>query len=436
MVTSLHHSPGSTLPGGASVGSLVLRSPAYVHVISPSQLSSVCDACLATPNVVDNVPPTQLLRCSRCKQSYYCNTQCQRMAWPIHQEECKYLKRIQPRTPPSIVRLILRTAFKHRKDPDYRETLPDGTSRGLTDLKMHKEEISASAGRSEAFSNFLQVIQACVGNIFPAQVLFELYCRLLINSTEITDLMGQSLGTGLYLGLSAVDHSCDPNVNVVFTNNMVELRALSALPEWSEVRISYLTSVLPRRMRRARLEEAYYFTCQCCQCRGEEDGLCEGSLLCPTCQAPVGIQQDKCPTCGRESENDYQSGAEIFLQDNLDDCQLIKAHRLLKKKFHVYDHRMFEFSERTMAACLNEEEFKKFYEIGESLLPAYRRYFSPKSVSFGLHLAKLAKMAIYLDRREEALNYLSQSSDIFKVSHGPNSAMMSYMMCVRQTVPL
>ena len=97
---------------------------------------------------------------------------------------------------------------------------------------------------------------------------------------------------------------------------------------------------------------------------------------------------------------------------------------------------MFEFSERTMAACLNEEEFKKFYEIGESLLPAYRRYFSPQSVSFGLHLAKLGKMAIYLDRREEALNYLSQSCDIFKVSHGPNSAMMSYMMSIRQTVPL
>ena len=87
-----------------------------------------------------------------------------------------------------------------------------------------------------------------------------------------------------------------------------------------------------------------------------------------------------------------------------------------------------------MAACLNENEFKKFYEIGEALLPAYRRYFSPKSVSFGLHLAKLAKMAVYLEEKESALTYLAQSSEIFQLSHGPASPMMAYLLSIRDTV--
>ena len=95
---------------------------------------------------------------------------------------------------------------------------------------------------------------------------------------------------------------------------------------------------------------------------------------------------------------------------------------------------MFEFSERVMAACLNEEEFSKFYQIGESLLPAYNKYFSPRSASFGLHLAKLAKMAIYLEKKEEALCYLKQSCDIFKVSHGEQSEMVNYMLSLRDTI--
>ena len=420
---------------GATAGSLLLSSPSYAHVISSSLSPSVCDACLATPNVCDNVSPTQLRRCSRCQQSYYCNSHCQRRAWAVHQHECKYLKRIQPRTPPPLVRLILRTAFRHREDPDHRETMPDGSSRGLEDLKMHKEEISASAQRSEAFSNFLQVIIACVGNVFSANSLFEIYCRLLINSTEMTDMMGSSLGTGLYLGLSAVDHSCSPNVNVVFNNNRVELRAMAAIPPpgWSSVRVSYLNRVLPRRRRRERLEEDYYFTCRCDNCEEGEDELCEGCLLCGQCKAPVGSLQEKCAGCGEKTPGIDRIDKEMFSKD-LDDGQLIKAHKMLEKKYHVYDHRMFELSERAMAACLNEREFKKFYQIGEALLPAYRRYYSPKSVSFGLHLAKLAKMAVFLEKKESALTYLAQSSDIFRQSHGPDSPIMAYIMSVRDTI--
>ena len=421
-----------------SVGSLILCCPAYAHVISSGQQSSVCDGCLAAPNCVDNAAPSRLLRCSRCKQSYYCSPDCQKLAWPSHQQECKYLRRIQPRVPPAIVRLLLRLSFKHRTHPDYRETLPDGSTRGLTDLEMHKKEISGSLERSEAFSSFLQVIKVCVGDMFSSESLFENYCRLVINSTELTDMMGNSLGTGLYLGLSALDHSCSPNVNVVFRKNLAEVRAMADIqsPVWSNVRLSYLNTVLPQRMRRARLEEDYYFTCRCDLCETEDDdGLCEGCVLCDQCRAPVGFHQDQCPSCGAESDqNTILSETQIFLKQ-LDNVQLIEAHRVLKKKFHVFDHRMFEFSERVMAACLSEEEFSKFYQIGESLLPAYRKYFSPHSASFAFHLAKLAKMAIYLDKKEEAVSYLKQASDIFKVSHGAHSEMMEYMLSVRATIP-
>merc|ERR1711874_884248 len=223
-----------------------------------------------------------------------------------------------------------------------------------------------------------------------SESLFENYCRLVINSTELTDMMGNSLGTGLYLGLSALDHACSPNVNVVFSKNLAEVRAMTDIqsPVWSNVRLSYLNTVRPQRMRRARLKEDYYFNCRCELCETEDDGLCEGCVLCEKCRAPVGLHQEHCRACGAETnQNTILSETQIFFQ------------------------------------------------IGESLLPAYRKYFSPHSASFGLHLAKLAKMAIYLDKNEEAVSYLKQACDVLKVSHGEHSEMMEYMLSVRATIP-
>jgi len=390
-------------------GTLVLKSPCYSHVISTDSVSQVCDSCLASPNVFDHLPPVTLYRCSRCKLSYYCNMSCQRTAWPAHSKECKYLKKIQPRVPPSIVRLIIRTCLKHQEHPDIDEILPDGSIRKFADLKMHKEDISNSIEKRKAFSSFLQVIQACVGDQFPVDLLFETYCRILINSVEITDCMGSSIGTGLYLGLSAVDHSCTPNVNVVFNKTNVELRALNTIPAplFANTRVSYHNSIVPTKLRQVRLMEDYFFLCTCNLCADKElDKLCEGA-------------------------NVY--GREIFPQ-NLEDYQMISAYDDLRSKFNKYDYRMIEFSEKVMSACLSEEKFEKFYQVGENLLPAYQKYFPSNSTSLGLHLAKLAKTAIYLNKTEDAIHYIKQCFDLFKLSHGEESNLYKYLITLRDTI--
>eukprot|EP00092_Neocalanus_flemingeri_P022870 GFUD01024797.1.p1 GENE.GFUD01024797.1~~GFUD01024797.1.p1 ORF type:complete len:425 (+),score=95.45 GFUD01024797.1:73-1347(+) len=417
-------------------GTLVLKSPCYSHIISPHSMSNVCDSCLASPNIFDHLPPVSLYRCSRCKLSYYCNMTCQRDGWSDHSKECKYLKKIQPRVPPAIVRLILRTCQKHKKEPDLNEKLPDGSIRSFKDLEMHKEDISNNIDKKEAFSSFLQVIQACVGDLFTADHLFETYCRVLINSTEITDCMGNSVGTGLYLGLSAVDHSCVPNVNVVFTNTEVELRALETIsaPVFGNTRVSYNNSVLPIKLRQDRLKEDYFFLCSCELCSNREfDLFCEGSTLCEACKGPVGATQDSCSGCGKGQEVDVSKEKGIFFE-SLENDQLMKAYNILRTKFHIYDYRMLEFSEKAMAVCLIEENFEKFYQIGESLLPAYKKYFSPNSTSLGLHLAKLAKSAIYLNKTEEGISYLKQCFEIFKLSHGEDSKLYQYLITLRDTI--
>ena len=395
---------------GAIPGSLLLQSPAYVHVISGAP-DSVCDNCLDSPNIWDNIAPVKLYRCGGCQQSFYCNVTCQKAAWTRHKLECKYLKRIAPRKPPAIVKLILRACLRNKLEPNYSETLPDGRKRSFSDLKSHKDDISDSSQRSEAFAAYLQVIKACVGDMFAVSDIFETFCRIVINSTEITDAMGAVIGTGLYLGLSAVDHSCVPNVNVVFNKNKVELRALKDIPApvWPSVRVSYLNIVLPTSKRKQRLENDYYFTCDCPLCsKTETDNFC------------------------RESN---ETLSEIFNKD-LDDMELVKAYGKVKNEFHVCDYRMVDFSEKVIEACLKIGDYEMFLRVGRHMLQAYEHYYSPHSVSFGLHLAKLAKVTIYLNKTDEALQYWKESLRIMKISHGENSLMVSYLYSLRDTISL
>ena len=417
-------------------GSLVLRSSCYSHVISPHSLADVCDSCLSSPNIFDNLPPVTLYRCSKCKLSYYCNITCQRKAWPEHSKECKYLKKIQPKVPPAIVRLILRTCLKHREHPQICENLPDGSVRSFKDLKMHKEDISSSIEKKEAFSSFLQVIKACVGDMFSADILFETYCKILINSTEITDCMGNTVGTGLYLGLSVVDHSCTPNVNCVFTGTAVELRSLDDIPApvLANTRVSYNNNILPTKLRQARLEQDYYFLCSCNLCCDKEgDLVCAGAVVCSGCQGPVAEIEGHCGICGRINDVDVSKEKGIFF-NTLEDDDVLRTYKVLSKKIHVYDYKMIEFSERTMSVCLAQENYEKFYQIGQSVLSAYKRYFPKNSTSVGLHLAKLAKTAIYLNKTEEAISYLNQSFHIFKLSHGEDSKLYQYLGALRETI--
>lgn len=64
---------------------------------------------------------------------------------------------------------------------------------------------------------------------------------MVVNGFNILDPEMVSIGTGLYLGVSIIDHSCDPSAVAVFTGTTIHIRALQTMPvmDWSKV--SYFT---------------------------------------------------------------------------------------------------------------------------------------------------------------------------------------------------
>ena len=245
--------------------------------------------------------------------------------------------------------------------------------------------------------------------------------------------MGNSIGTALSLGLSALDHSCAPNCNVAFVGASVEVRSLpgEGRVTWKNARISYLSEVLPTSERCKRLEKQYYFNCQCSKCCEGGEELVAGAAVCQKCRSPVAVSEDKCK-CGEDVSGEARIAGAFIPQE--DDENLTKWRRL-SKIFHPLDWRMVELGETAMADALEAAKFKVFLEIGTTLLEkSYRTHLHPYSLSLGLHLAKLAKAAIFLEQEQEGLDLLREALNIFSLALGEDSPLVAYCRALRNTI--
>jgi chemotaxis protein histidine kinase CheA len=70
------------LPAGAQV----MAAAAVTAVLHPSSWGRRCNCCLSKPS-----PEIKLLRCSGCRNHFYCCVACQKLDWPSHKRECECL---------------------------------------------------------------------------------------------------------------------------------------------------------------------------------------------------------------------------------------------------------------------------------------------------------------------------------------------------------
>lgn len=68
----------------------------------------------------------------------------------------------------------------------------------------------------------------------------------MVNGFNILDPEMTSLGTGIYLGVSIIDHSCEPTAVAVFSGTTIVIRSLVDIPEfnWSKVQENCLKKFL------------------------------------------------------------------------------------------------------------------------------------------------------------------------------------------------
>lgn len=65
--------------------------------------------------------------------------------------------------------------------------------------------------------------------------------QMCINSFNILDNDMNSIGTGIYLAASILDHSCEPNAVAVFDGTTIYIRCVKSIPNFQWTSVSMFT---------------------------------------------------------------------------------------------------------------------------------------------------------------------------------------------------
>lgn len=141
-------------------------------------------------------------------------------------------------------------------------------------------------------------VRSCIGGII-LRFLQIISC----NGVEITEMhVGaalpksnpETIGLGLYPTVSLLNHSCDPNLELIFYNDTCAVRAIQNVNSGKELCIDYgyLYYVTPKKQRQLSLAAQYFFDCQCVACIRDwtvkSNLKCDIPVLkCAKCMAPL-----------------------------------------------------------------------------------------------------------------------------------------------------
>ncbi|XP_064395575.1 histone-lysine N-methyltransferase SMYD3-like [Halichondria panicea] len=219
-----------------SAGDTIFSALPIAHCSVEETRGTICEHCFNRSE--------SLKKCSRCKFVYYCNSDCQRLDWPLHKTECKGVKG-EKATP--FVRLALRALTR---DIQHLCSLPVDWFTGR-DRMIEQHLIAHTA-------------QLCD---YPPHVINQLFRRLFCNQFSITGVNNISpAGVAFYSAPSLLNHSCRPNTLPLYYGRQLVLKAVRDIGPDEQLFITYTDTLQLLSERQTELQSIYNFTCACERC--------------------------------------------------------------------------------------------------------------------------------------------------------------------------
>lgn len=412
-------------------GTTILTTKPFAYILSSKQINNRCDNCLESG---------KLLKCSGCHYVQYCNRDCQRDAWNIHKQECINLKRIAPRVIPDAARLMARIIVKlNSGGGEEKGYYSDHSFRKFKDLMSHYTDVKEDKKRMEHFTSLCGVLFEFMGKSElpnPAE-LMGIYGKICVNSFNILDSDMNSIGVGIYLSPSILDHSCKPNAVAVFEGTKIIIRTIVDVPrfEWSQIKISYIDLMNSRDTRQAELMSTYYFLCDCEKCK-EPEPLTE-SAICQeiSCSKYCDISDDNCSHCGREVSSELREKFEdakdftgTHLQSMRSMAYIDISKMCLKKQKGVF-HPLNLQHVRTLESAFDASVTLSYWEDAEfyalQLIPGYLHYYEQVHPLTGLLYLLLGKIQMYLGKIKIAYETLKTARSILLITHGEDHSVFT-----------
>nr|XP_019532870.2 histone-lysine N-methyltransferase SMYD3 [Aedes albopictus]XP_019532876.2 histone-lysine N-methyltransferase SMYD3 [Aedes albopictus]XP_029714766.1 histone-lysine N-methyltransferase SMYD3 [Aedes albopictus] len=413
-------------------GSLILKEKPFACVLQSRYRAERCDKCFK---------PGKVLKCSNCLYVRYCNRFCQKEAWPDHQDECAKLKTIgTARTVPDAALMMARIIRKLQKGGDFQKGYyTTKYYRRFYDLMTHEDDIKKDPQRMEHFQSLLVVLQSLVEEAaMPSNVeLLQIFGKMCINSFNILDDEMNSIGTGMYIGTSIIDHSCRPNALATFDGSTIHVRLLEdyhgSEVDFSKIFISYIDLMNTTEERKTRLRTQYYFECNCERCRDEQELWLMNAGACPNvdCDEPIPMldrKVDKCPRCDtaikHSAREEYREVTDFTLAQlakmkditYMDICQLcLKKHENILHYYNVWYLKVLDLA---FESAINMQKWEDAIGYGLRLKDGFRKYNGSFHPLYGLLLLKIGKIQLLTKHIVEALQNINDSEKILRVTHG------------------
>ncbi|XP_039311446.1 histone-lysine N-methyltransferase SMYD3 isoform X2 [Solenopsis invicta] len=418
------------MSGVVKKGSTIFTSRPFIFTLSSKYRTTRCDNCLKSG---------KLLKCSGCQYVYYCDRNCQKESWPMHKAECARLKKISPKVLPDAARLMARIIIKlNQGGADEVGYYTEKKFRKFKDLMSHYSDIKADTKRMEHFTTLCGVLFQFLDESLMPNIaeLMGIFGRMCTNSFNILDVNMNTIGVGIYLGASVMDHSCKPNAVAVFEGTTIIIRTLKDLPclDWSQIRISYIDLLNSNKDRREELYNSYYFWCDCERCKKEEPMA--DAAACPnsSCDSPCSIEADKCEMCSArisvEFKKTFQEVVD-FTAHHLEKMKTmayldvskicLKKQKGIMHKFNIQHVRTLEMAH---IAAMNLECWEDAEIYGKELIPGYLLYYGEVHPLTGLLYLTTGKIQLHLGKPKEALRALNKASTILMITHGDKHSLV------------
>ncbi|XP_033321776.2 SET and MYND domain containing, class 3 isoform X1 [Megalopta genalis] len=411
-------------------GTTILTAKPYAYVLRSSYRKDRCDYCLQSG---------KLSKCSACQCVYYCNRSCQQDAWSIHKTECPKLKKVLPKIVPDMARLMTRVIIKlSRGGGDETGYYSEKSYRKFKDLMSHYSDIKKDEKRMEHFMCLYNILNELFEDEpIPSNVeLLAIYGRICINSFNIFDLDMNSIGVGIYLGPSIIDHSCLPNAVATFEGSTIIIRTIQDLPclDWSQIRLSYIDVLKTTEDRRTELQSSYYFWCNCKRC--EEPELTTRAVMCSNkaCTHPCSPDEGICENCGtvfpdkfKETFDEISDFTAYHLQSMKDTAYLDVSKVCLKKQegvLHPLNVQHVQTLQSAFVSAISLQHWEEAESYAKRLINGYLTYYGEIHPLTGILYLMMGKIQLYVEKSKQALETLKIAKSILIITHGEKHTLV------------
>ncbi|XP_048392247.1 N-lysine methyltransferase SMYD2-A isoform X1 [Stegostoma tigrinum] len=391
-----------------AIGELLFTCPAYTHVLTVNERGNHCELCFARKE--------GLAKCGRCKLAFYCDVTCQKADWPMHKLECSSMSKFgQNWNPSETVRLVARILVKQKMHPEKtpsEELLAVGEFESHLDkLDNEKRELIESdiAALHHFYSKHLD---------FPDQAaLIELFAKVNCNGFTIEDEELSHLGSAIFPSVALMNHSCCPNVIVTYKGTTAEVRAVKEISAGEEIFTSYIDLLYPTEDRQDRLQDSYFFICDCTECATKAKDKEKLEITKYGEPPKPEVIKDMIKYARNIIEEFRRAKHYKTPSELLEICEL--SLDKMGSAFEDNNVYMLHMMYQAMGVCMYMQDWEGALRYGQKLIKPYSsKHYPAYSLNVASMWLKLGRLYMGLEHHSAGAKALRKALTIMEVAHG------------------